>query len=639
MWRTFCFAMADSSESSRGLPTHRNAPSAEPPTCPWQRGRRILSGAGLILAIGLTGFLPCSPSFAATRSLSGQIIDAQGAPVAHALVSLFDPAQRTAGTSMLPFEATRTGRDGAFAISPKNLEKNLVLSVSTPTGYAEAPVTDRKTKTVLRLAPCDHPVHVEMIQRGTRTTRLPVYQFPVRLFTSPPKQFVVEAKTGAGKVCLPPGEYRATAEHSNYRIGPSDVLAFPEAPTSKLEVWSGGGSVAAPRQLKRYLQPVDHPQFGRRIAAQWTRYRVVALGENSHGSANGLKLLRRLFAEGAVPPDFRILAVETDAHGARAVDAALATGNERTLERAVSRLPDWVFGTEEFTALLGEVARENQRRGAAERIQVVGLDTVLHYFAYADLMAALKEQQAALHEKYREPLSILSLSRQDLEQKLDGPKAREVGAVLAALATELEPAALATPGLAPALEDLRYLREYLRWRYADDPLGARDAGMAAELLRALDARPGVKALVLAHNFHAAFGENGGSPSLGEVVKKTLGSSYLAIGTLYGGGEVRAVHHSEGLRVQKIGDMANSPVPTLERALHALAASDSYWPLDTLPRTSPIAAWLNRGQLHQNIGAMYNPEEGALHRMAVLESFDALLYFPTAQPTAALQVAP
>lgn len=116
--------------------------------------------------------------------------------------------------------------------------------------------------------------------------------------------------------------------------------------------------------------------------------------------------------------------------------------------------------------------------------------------------------------------------------------------------------------LAPALEDLRYLREYLSWRYADDPLGARDAGMAAGLLRALDARPGAKALVLTHNFHAAFGENGGSPSLGEVLKKALGSSYFAIGTLLGSGEVRAVHHSEGLRVQKIGDMANSPVPTL-----------------------------------------------------------------------------
>lgn len=631
--------MADSSGSSRGLLTHRYKPSAEPSTCPWQRGRRISSMVGLVLAIGLLGLVLCSPSLAAGRSFSGQVIDARGAPVASALVSLFDPAQRAAGSSMLPFEATRTGRDGAFAIRTRNPGETLVLSVSTPAGYAEAPVTDLKTKTVLRLTHCDHPVRIEMIQRGTRATRLPSYQFPVRLFTSPPKQFVIEIKAEKPRVCLPPGEYTAQAEHSNYRIGPSNVLAFPEAPTSKLEVWSGGGSVAAPRQLKRYLQPVDHPQFGRRIAAQWTRYRVVALGENSHGSANGLKLLRRLFAEGAVPPDFRILAVETDAHGARTVDAALARGDEKALELAVAKLPDWVFATEEFTALLRELARENQRRSAPERIQVVGLDVVLHYFAYADLMAALKKQQAALYEKYRKPLDLFSLSGMRLEEQLDGLKARELAAVLVDLGKELEVAALATPALAPALEDLRYLREYLSWRYADDPLGARDAGMAAGLLRALDARPASKALVLAHNGHIAVGANGGSPSLGEVLKKTLGSTYLAIGTLYGGGEVRAVHHSEGLRVQKIGDMANSPVPTLERALHALAASDSYWPLDTLPRTSPIAAWLNRGHLHQNIGAMYNPEEGALHRMAVLESFDALLYFPVAQATTALPRTP
>ncbi|MBI3148027.1 MAG: erythromycin esterase family protein [Betaproteobacteria bacterium] len=559
--------------------------------------------------------------------------------MAHALVSLFDPAQRSAGSSMLPFETTRTGRDGAFAIGTRNPGETLVLSVSTPAGYAEAPVTDRKTKTLLRLTHCDHPVRIEMIQRGTRATRLPSYQFPVRLFTSPPKQFVIETKAEKPRVCLPPGEYTAQAEHSNYRIGPSNVLAFPEAPTSKLEVWSGGGSVAAPPQLKRYLQPVDHPQFGRRIAAQWARYRVVALGENSHGSANGLKLLRRFFAEGAVPLDFRILAVETDAYAARAVDAALARGDEKALELALSKLPDWVFATEEFTALLRELAQENRRRGAAERIQVVGLDVVLHYFAYADLMAALKKQQAALYEKYRKPLDLFSLSGMQLEEQLDAPKARELGAVLMDLGKELEVAALATPALAPALEDLRYLREYLRWSYADDPLGARDAVMAAGLLRALDVRPAAKAIVLAHNGHITFGANDGSPSLGEVVKKALGSSYMAIGTLYGGGVVRAVHHSEGLRVQRIGDMANSPVPTLERALHALAASDSYWPLDALPRNSPIAAWLNRGQLHQNIGAMYNPEEGALHRMAVLESFDTLLYFPTAQPTTALRRTP
>lgn len=604
--------------------------------------RRISRSPGsirLVLAIGTIGLLLCSAGIAAARTISGRVIDAHGAPASHALVALIDLAKRDEHSGMLPFRTARTGRHGEFAIRTKNGGETLVLSVSTPAGYAEAPVGDGKAKTLLRLTPCDHPARIAMVQRGAQPARLPPYTFSVHLYTSPPKQFVIEAKAEAARVCLPPGEYRARAEHSSYRIGPSVVLAFPDAPTSRLDVWSGGGSVAAPPQLKRYLQPIDHPEFGRWIAAQWARYRVVALGENSHGSANGLRLLRRLFAEGAVPADFRILAVETDARGARAIDAALATGDEKALELAVSQLPDWVFQTEEFTALLREVVQKNRRRSAAERIQVVGLDVVLHFFAHADLMAALKEQQAALYEKYREPLSILSLSGLDLEQKLDGPKARELGAVLAALAKELETAASAAPGLAPALENLRYLREYLLWHHADDPLGARDAGMAAGLLRTLDARPGAKALVLAHNFHVAFGWNGGSPSLGQVLKKALGSSYLAIGTLYGSGVVRAVHHSEGLRVQKIDDTANSPIPTLERALQVLAASDSYWPLDTLPRNSPLAAWFNRGQLHQNIGGMYNPEEGALHRMAVLESFDALLYFPVAQATTALRVAP
>lgn len=581
----------------------------------------------LLCAVVSASVLAAEPTVVSVRRTDGT-------PVADALVMLFDRTGRTPVSMTMRYTTWRTNAAGMARIQPKHIEGGAsVVSVSTIDGWALAELVPESGTLDLELTPCEARVELVARWRGT-THRRPSKRaivVPLRSFVQPSRQFAIELRQEPVSTCLPPADYVAQREGKVF-IGPSFATAVASPARAPVDVWPKWPPRPMPKLAATDADGLDASSA---LIRHIARHRVVALGENSHGSRNLVALLAEALEAGRLP-ETRVLAVEFDAWAARRIDAIVQAGGAKLeLREQLLRSPSWPFTTEEFLELLNLMSRHNATRSPERRMRLVGLDVTWPYFAFHSLMRRLKEKDGALHDLFAPRLSPLGLPGQDLEGVLNQSVADELLHVLGELETEMNRRELLAG--ANLGDDTLYLRQYLESRAAPDPVAARDRFMATNALRAIDQAGEGRVLILAHNGHVRADSGDDPPSMGVHLRQRLGARYSTIGTLLASGVIRAFHPERGLSEQAIIDMGGIAGKTLEGVLRPANGRDRFFAFDELRQDKLAAAMLRHGMLMQNIGAFYAPESGALQflRIELGKSYDGALWFSRSEATQGL----
>jgi len=367
--------------------------------------------------------------------------------------------------------------------------------------------------------------------------------------------------------------------------------------------------------------------------------RVVALGEDTHGTSEFFRAKHRLLQFMVERMGASVFAIEANQLAVRPINEYVlgAPYDVRDVMRAMFR----VWNTEEMLELI-EWMRQHNAAHPDQVVQFVGydmqdpslpIDSVISFLARTD--PTLEHQVRPLYEDYREawrssPYPVASDSvRASWKHGADSAWAmvtRVVDTWLAVATSSTD-----TMDVEWAVQNANVIRQAalsaVTFRLAD-----RDSAMAVNLEWILQRYPAnSRVVVWAHNAHVARGTDpersfyqGGS--MGGHLGRLLGDDLRVVGLVsYDGQYTAAASFSDPREVTV--DAFAAPVGTLEHALHRIAEERGarYLFADLRPaRNDPSASWLMELRPTRLIG--YAAFDFDWETMVVLPHvFDAMLF--------------
>jgi erythromycin esterase-like protein len=400
------------------------------------------------------------------------------------------------------------------------------------------------------------------------------------------------------------------------------------------------------------LPDPDEPDFAASLDSLGAA-RVVLLGEATHGTAEFYRARAAITRHLIERHGFTAVAIEGDWPDAaqvhafvrgRAVDAAAGP--------AFARFPTWMWRNQEVAAFVGWLRRWNEQAAAPGReVGFHGLDlysmgasieAVLRYLDEAD-PAAAREARAnyrCLTPWMRNPSGY---GRAALCPGFATCEAKALAALRTLLERRLELVGRDGTAFFDAAQNARLVanaERYYRAMYqgSRESWNLRDRHMFETLQLVLEARPGTRAVVWAHNSHigdARATEMGrsGELNLGQLCREALGGDARLVGFGTDRGTVAAADDwDEPVRIKRVRPSLPGSV---ERACH-----DTGLPRFHLPITGSdeVRDALRRDLLERAIGVVYRPEtERWSHYFAasVGDQFDHYLWFDDTRAVAPL----
>jgi erythromycin esterase-like protein len=386
------------------------------------------------------------------------------------------------------------------------------------------------------------------------------------------------------------------------------------------------------------LGEIEDPAFAQAFD-RFADARVVLLGESSHGTSEFYRARAAITMRLVEQHGYTIVGLEADWPDAAALDRFARDRPPSPLEeKPFQRFPSWMWRNTDFDAFVRKLRIRNVARPMEERAGLYGLDLYNLHGAMDAVIRFLEERDPALADEARQRYSCLAPFSRDPARY--GALARSAGY------------ALCREGAVSMLRDLLE-RQCLggdcdEWLDAagnarlvtgaeayyrsifdadEDSWNRRDTHMFETLCELLDARPGEKAVVWAHNSHigdaraTAMGRQRGELNIGQLAKQHFGEQARLIGFGTHTGSVAAADDwDEPMQVKAV-------VPSRHDSHEYLCheAGEPRFLLDL--REPPDFALVER--LERFIGVIYRPEteRWSHYSEAVLgEQFDAWVWF-------------
>ncbi|MFZ5667930.1 MAG: protein-L-isoaspartate(D-aspartate) O-methyltransferase [Pseudomonadota bacterium] len=432
----------------------------------------------------------------------------------------------------------------------------------------------------------------------------------------------------------------------------------------------GAGLLAGEPRSFRERRPEDLPAMVRRAAeplpamedpalgAMFDRFadaRVVLLGEASHGTSEFYQaraaITRRLIEKHG----FSIVAVEADWPDAASLDRFVrgrppAPGAEAPFRR----FPTWMWRNAEVEAFIGALRAWNEGRSAGGQASFHGLDlyslsasmrAVLAYLDRVDPEAAAvaRERYGCLTPWSREPSSYGRMALSTGYALCETPVVETLRALLD---RRLDYAGRDGEDYLDAAHNARLVASaeaYYRAMFygAAESWNLRDRHMFETLEQLLEARPGARAVVWAHNSHigdARHTEMGlvrEELNLGQLCRERFGDEAALIGFGTHGGTVACASDWEGpLEIKTIRPSMGG---SIERVSHD--AGLDRWLLDLREGVHPdLRERLLEPRLERFIGVIYRPDTERWSHYAeasLPRQFDAWVWFDETRAVTAL----
>jgi erythromycin esterase-like protein len=394
------------------------------------------------------------------------------------------------------------------------------------------------------------------------------------------------------------------------------------------------------------LPDIDDPAFG----AMFDRFgdaRVVLLGEASHGTSEFYRARAAISRRLIERHGFNIVAVEADWPDAATIDRYVRNRGPRQGEfRAFERFPIWMWRNTDVDAFIRWLRGHNEERPYERMCGFYGLDlynlggsieAVIDFLEHEDPhLARLAHRRYGCLEPWAEEPQLYGRNA-----LLEGYARCEVGVVEMLkdlLQKRIDCFAPECDEWLDAAANARLVKDaeaYYRvmYRGSAESWNLRDTHMFDTLNMILDAKPGSKAIVWAHNSHignAAYtdmGLNRGELNIGQLAKEKWDARARLIGFGTHAGTVAAA--DDWGEPMKIKQVRQSLPESYERMSHDSGVARFLLDLREGEVGREVREALTEPRLERFIGVIYRPdtERWSHYSEAILpRQFDAWVWF-------------
>ena len=347
--------------------------------------------------------------------------------------------------------------------------------------------------------------------------------------------------------------------------------------------------------------------------------RIVALGEQTHGSSEFFRMKQRLLEFLASEMGFTVFALEANMPEAYRLNEYVLTGDGDPAE-LLEGMHFWTWNAQEMLDLI-EWMRAFNASGKGP-VQFTGFDMQFPDLAAQEVQTFVLEHDpayaAALATSYTEVLSVSPLKPQKTAPRDDlAQLALQADAVLEHLKLN-QPRYLkeASPAeVSWVLQNARVVAQATRYTF--EGRSYRDRAMAENVRWLQEQNPDAKLVLWAHNGHIQKREGW----MGHDLAETYGDAYLAIGFSFGEGSYNATN-SQG---EVTAETAASPLPmSVDAFLKATGLPRFILDLRDVEAT-PAAPWLAAERLFRSIGAVAVPASAAYAPATLSEDYDFVVF--------------
>jgi len=589
--------------------------------------------ASLLLLAGCTG---CSWR---AGTLEGQVVNADGRPVAKAQVAVFvsDPEQMGASLDRVAWSTTNAQGRFRLRLGPGSYS----VSVTDPDqghGHRERLRLEAGTRRTLASPIQLEPGACQLEGRIEGASGQRVDATVILLPISPEFQpmyhqvLMAKARRGQFRLAVPAGRYRFMIHHP--REWGTDGWVEVTGPRQTLRSKLLPAPSWAPRAVKHFIR--DHavplatwePQGAfeahEAIAAMFGSARLIGMGEACHGTHQMFRLKQRIL-EGC--PEVTTFAMEINQAAGFFLDEFIRDGGPEPWAQLPGSLQ-----TEEFRGLIRWLRTLAQDPVRPRSIHFYGFDLDEPGPAYRWALRHLgrtRPGEAAFLKRELGKLPTTSCRTGPL------PAPEQLQAWRAAL-DKLEGRAARATAVEPRQAEryrrcLRLLRQFVEMT-PDRLEGARARErFMAENMHWILHEEGLRARVLisAHNGHVTRAATGrsGYPALGWYLAQTYGQDYRAFGVLFAGGEFHALEQDGSELNSRLFHVTPDQAGTLDQALASLGEPCFALDLQRLPDQGPVAQWFRAPQGTWSIASRFSssaPHESIL-TAPITDHFDALFF--------------
>jgi erythromycin esterase len=342
--------------------------------------------------------------------------------------------------------------------------------------------------------------------------------------------------------------------------------------------------------------------------------RIVALGEQTHGSREFFTVKHRLLEFLASEMGFTIFAIEANMPEAYRLNDYVLTG-EGDPTALLAGMGFWTWNTQEVLDMILWM-RDFNASGRGP-LQFTGFDMQLPDLAAQTVETFVREHDPA----YLPELEPLYAQVQRVSAHLSAAEVADLTAETEAVVAYLQANRaryLQTTSAAEvdwAIQNARVVAQAVA--LASGGIPYRERAMAENITWILEQNPGAKMVIWAHNGHVHKREGW----MGHHLAQAYGEAYLAVGFSHYQGRYTAVQLNEGLVEATAGPALPASVDAF---LHQ--AGLPYFVLDLREaRTSPAASWLAEERLFRSIGALAVPDSASFAPGVLADDYDLIVF--------------
>lgn len=343
--------------------------------------------------------------------------------------------------------------------------------------------------------------------------------------------------------------------------------------------------------------------------------RVVALGEQTHGTQEFFKMKHRLLEFLASEMDYSIFAIEANMPEAYRLNEYVLTGKGDPAA-LLEGMYFWTWDTQEVLDMI-EWMRAYNASGRGS-VQFTGFDMQFPNVAAENVQTFLEKADPDYWQEIKSLYSEVRRLDADAAPKTSIPLQKPLEEVVARLETNAPRYRKSAPAgeVAWAVQNARVVAQAVG--VITGGTSYRDRAMAENVGWILAQNPGAKAVLWAHNGHVQQREGW----MGYDLSERYGDDYLAVGFSMNRGVYTAVEPGEGVTTDNTAGAASKR--TVDGFLNAVE----------LPRfildvrqaaSSPATTWLAEERLFRSIGAVAVEDVSAFAPAVIDRDYDLLVF--------------
>ena len=349
--------------------------------------------------------------------------------------------------------------------------------------------------------------------------------------------------------------------------------------------------------------------------------RIVALGENTHGTSEVFKMKHRLVEYLSSEMGFTIFSIEANMPEAYRINEYVLHG-KGDARKLLSGMYFWTWNTQEVLDMMEWMRKFNAEKKGT--IQFTGFDMQFYPVAMENLVnfaekygdelklevdsLSLLMENVPFQKQYRE------VNKEELQTCLQ--KCNEIHSYLKQHLSN--DAQVSQAEVNWALQNLRIIQQFLELKEnASGDYTFRDKCMAENVSWILDSNPGSKIILWAHNGHIYYQKG----AMGRFLSDQFGDDYYAIGFLSGSGTYTAVKKNGG--VSNANVFVESKPGSFEYNFSRTGVPMFFFDFTGVDENEPHSLWLTTKMDYRSIGAM--AMENQFYPTILSKKFDAIIY--------------